>query len=673
MRLKMMCFKNKWLFLAVAFQFVISACNVTLKVKDGFEAYDLKKYSLAAEMLPEEYEKAKDKKDKHYIAIKIAESYLAFSNTEQAEVWYKKAVNLDVEPQTLFSYAMVLKQNEKYEEAITTLKTFYEYDRSQRLLVEGHIEACQQAIAAKQNENYTKLVNLSGINSAQSDYAPLIKDGELIFSSNRNKGEANIDDWTGKAYTNIYSAMQLTTTTFDVVEEWRDNVNSDFHEAVVTLNAEETEMYFTRCGMDDDNKDVCKIYRSFKEFDEWSKPEQLKFFDDSTNVAHPFLTADGQQLYFTSDEPFSYGGKDIYVSNRVGEEWDIPINLGPRINTTEDEMFPYVSSDGKLYFSSKGHFGIGGLDLFSAEKRGKIFTNVQSLGYPINTGKDDITIYLIESEDDSVEITGYLASDRKGGMGMDDVYFFEKRLTPAPKLPPAVFVLNGTVEEKVFEDPKNPKSAVVGQQALPNVSVDLFDNTDAEKPYLNESLQSTKEGSFKTYLDQNVDYLLEYSKEGYFSGKNLISTKNYDANDGDTIIITTQITLDKIYQEVEFVLNIYYDLDKADIRADAAVVLDSLANILLANPSLRVELASHTDSRGDDPYNLNLSQRRAESAVAYLISKGIHAERLIARGYGETRLVNECGNGINCTEEQHQQNRRTTFKVIGLDYELKSE
>ncbi|MEZ5009163.1 MAG: OmpA family protein [Chitinophagales bacterium] len=673
MRLKMMCFKNKWLLIAIAFQFVLNACNVTLKVKDGFEAYDLKKYALAADMLPEEYEKAKDKKEKHEIAVKIAESFLAFSETEKAENWYKKAVNLDVEPQTLFDYAMVLKQNEKYDEAATILKTFYEYDRSQRILVEGHIAACKEAYEAKQGKNYTKIINLSGINSAQSDYAPIIRDGELIFSSNRMENDSKTDDWTGKGYTNIYSAMQRTETSFDEVENWRADVNSEFHEAVVTMNAEETELYFTRCGMDDDNKDVCKIYRSFKEFDEWSKPEQLKFFDDSTNVAHPFLTLDGQQLYFTSDEPFSYGGKDLYVSNKIGDEWDTPINLGPRINTTEDEMFPYIGADEKLYFSSKGHFGIGGLDLFSAEKRGRIYTNVKSLGYPINTGGDDITIFLLESEDDSVEITGYLASNRKDGLGGDDIYFFEKRLAPTPLLPPAVFILNGVIEEKVFEDPKNPRSAVVGMQALKNTTVGLFDNTITDKPYLNETLLSKEDGTFRTQLDENVDYLLEYSKNGYFSNKDLISTKNYNAEDGDTIIIETKVVLDKIFQEIEFVLNIYYDLDKADIRKDAAVVLDSLANLLAENPSLRVELASHTDSRGDDPYNLDLSQRRANSAVTYLISKGIASDRLIAKGYGETRLVNECGNGVTCSEEQHQQNRRTTFKVVGLDYELKSE
>lgn len=664
---------NRALLLASLMVCFLSACNVTLKIKDGHLAYDLKKYALAAELLPEDYEKAKDKRDKHAIAVKIAKSHLNFSDTEQAEQWFKKAVDLDVDPQTLLDYAMVLKQNEKYIEAGETLNVFYEYDRSQRLLVEGHLAAIKKAYEAKNGKSYTAISNLSDLNSEDADYAPIIKEGELIFSSNRPGKEIVKDDWTGKAYTNLYGALQVNDTRFDEVEPYRPEFHTKYHESVVAYNKDKTEIYFTRCGFDDDDKDVCKIFRSVKEFEEWSTPEQLQFFEDSTNEAHPFIAEDGT-LYFTSDAEFGYGGKDIYKVKKLNEdEWESPINLGPRINTIYDEMFPYVSKDGRLFFASNGHFGAGGLDIFVADKRGRSFTNTTALDYPINTGADDFSIFLIESEDDSVQLTGYIASNREGGVGGDDIYFFEQRMQPAPPLPPAVYILEGTVLEKQYQDPNNPNSAVVGRVPLEGVAVNILDKTDINKPYSINNVISDADGQYRSDLDGNVDYLLEFAKKGYFAQKSSITSKNYDAKDGDTIIITSTVILEKVFEEIEFVLNIYYDLDKADIRPDAAIVLDSLANLLMENPTLKVELASHTDSRGKDAYNLDLSQRRADSAVSYLISKGIASGRLISRGYGETKLVNECEDGVECSEEQHQQNRRTTFKVVGLDYELMSE
>jgi outer membrane protein OmpA-like peptidoglycan-associated protein len=659
------------LLLFITLTIALTSCNATLKIKDGSLAYDLKKYALAAELLQEDFEKAKDKKSKYEIAVKIGKSYRAFSNTVAAENWFKTAADLDVDPAALLDYALVLKQNEKYAEAIETLKIYYQLDRSQRIIVEKHTAACEEVIKAKAEKTYTKIINLADVNTEFSEFGTTVNNGELLFSSNRKSSEGKTDDWTGKGYANIYSALIQNESKMDEAILWRSDINSIWHEGTVAVNKDETEVYFTRCGSDSDTKDVCKIYRSIKDFDTWTAPHEVVLIDDSSNVGHPFISADGKLLYFSSDAEIGYGGKDIYVSKRVGEDWDVPMNLGPRINTPDDEMFPYIAKDGMLYFASSGHYGYGGLDLFRAEKRGQIFTNVETLGYPINTGGDDFGIYLLDSYDDSVEILGYLSSNRIGGMGSDDLYFFEKRLTPEPILPPAVFVLKGIVEEKILSDPNNPKSSVVGQQPLNAANADILDNTDPTKPYLIERLVTKKEGTFEIALDEDVDYLLEYSKAGYFTNKDVVSTKNYNAKDGDTIIINKSIVLDKVFEEIEFVLNIYYDLDSANIRPDAALVLDSLANILAENPSLQVELASHTDSRGGDDYNLDLSQRRADSAVRYLIKSGISEGRLIAKGYGETRLVNGCGNGIACTEQQHQENRRTTFKVVGINFQLK--
>jgi len=653
---------------------VLQSCNVTLPVKDGQTAYELKKYVLAASMLQEDYEKAKDKAEKHLIATKIGESYLAYSQTSKAEFWFKRAVDLDVDPQSMFQYAMVLKQNEKYEEAIQILNAYYQYDRSQRLTVEGHVAACEEVLEAKDAESYTTITNLADINTKYSEFGAYLHEGMLIFANNVLEGqEAQTDEWTGSGFANIYRATSNAKDKFQLDDSWEPEFNTEYHEATMVYNADHSELYFTRCGMDDDNKDVCKIFWSYKEFDEWSPPEQLKLFGDSVNVGHPFISADNKQLYFSSNEAIGYGGKDLYVSNRIGGDWDTPVNLGPRINTPGDEMFPSIGPDAKLYFSSTGHFGYGGLDLFSAEKRGRIFTNVTTLGYPSNTGGDDFAAYIIESEDDSVVVTGYMTSNRKGGVGSDDLYYFEQRMTPAIKLPPPVFILRGIVEEKTFEDPRNPNSQVTGKQPLSGVSIGITDNSDPTRPYLNETLTSDETGSFDAYLDEDVEYILSYNKNGYFSYKDAISTRNMNAEDGDTVIIERIVIMDKIYKEVEFTINnIYYDLDSFNIRPDAALVLDSLATILNDNPGLRAELGSHTDTRGSDQYNLDLSQKRAESAVSYLISNGISSERLTAKGYGETRLVNKCANDVPCTEDQHQQNRRTTFKILGFDFILRS-
>lgn len=665
-----MNYRNRvfWICLFGAFIF-LSGCNITLQIKDGQTAYDLKKYVLATELLTEEFEKAKDKTEKHRIATMIAKSYLAYSNTNKAEFWYKKAMDLDVDGEDMLAYALVLKQNEKYEEALETLKLYYAYDRSARLIVEGHTAAIEELLDARENETYTTLKNLTAINTEHSEYGPMRYRDQFWYASTTPKAETVDDAWTGEGYADLVQLTIVDHDEFHTAELWSDRWNSKWHEALPAMHPDGDEMYFTRCGMDDDNTDVCKIYRSYKDFDLWSDPEQVFFFDDSVNVGHPSISSDGKQLFFSSDMEDGYGGKDLYVANRIGEEWDVPINLGPRVNTPGDELFPHLNEDGKLFFASDGHYGYGGLDLFMAEKRGRIFTSVESLPYPVNTGGDDFSIYLLESEEDSVELTGYFASNRQGGMGADDIYYFEKRLAPAIKLPPPLFLLELVVVEDVFENPENPNSPITGERGLAGVSVDVKDISDSDRPYLVNTIETDEDGKTMTVLDEDFDYSIDFRKRSYFSKQELVSTRNMNAEPGDTIVIAREVKLERIFKEIEFTINnIYYDLDSANIRPDAALVLDSLAGILVQNPGLRVELGSHTDARGSDEYNLNLSQRRANSAVQYLINNGIQEGRLTARGYGETRLVNECTNGVSCPEEKHQENRRTTFKILGVDY-----
>ena len=293
-------FINVKIQLWILFAFIIvsfSSCNVTLPIKDGQEAYDLKKYSIASEMLQEDYEKAKDSKTKHDIAVKIAKSYLAYSMFVEAENWYKRAVDLGINPQSIFEYAMVLKRNEKYDLALNMLKTFYEMDRSKRLIVEGHSKAIQRVLDQQGNESHTKVENLESLNTSYGDFAPKLDGNTMYLASNKPKNEGINDEWSGLGYANIYMAAK-TGKTFTVPEPWLSEFSTQFHEAILAFMPDKKEVYFTRCGFDDDNMDVCKIFRSFYELEEWSEPEQIVLFDDSTNVGHPFISADGKKIVF---------------------------------------------------------------------------------------------------------------------------------------------------------------------------------------------------------------------------------------------------------------------------------------------------------------------------------------------------------------------------------------
>jgi outer membrane protein OmpA-like peptidoglycan-associated protein len=371
-----------------------------------------------------------------------------------------------------------------------------------------------------------------------------------------------------------------------------------------------------------------KIFKATLLNGEWKDLEEFPFNSDDYSCGHPTLSEDGKTMYFVSDMPGGNGGTDLYVTTVKDGKWTEPVNLGSDVNTGGNEMFPYLHSDGSLYFSSDAHNSMGGLDVFITSHNGTRWLKPENLNYPLNSIKDDFGFSI--NNDNK---TGFVSSSRSKS---DKMYSFEKH-SPT-------FTLYGRARKKATQIPVEGVIVEVTNSATGKVT----------------SVVSDKTGNFKLKLDPESKYNLYCTKFGCFSRTDLISTIGlkysedfYADFEVEEIVIDKPIVLE----------NIYYDFDKWDIRPDAAAELDKLVRILMDNPKIEIEMGSHTDCRGSDRYNLVLSDKRARAAVLYLISRGIDATRLTWKGYGETMHVNKCEDGVPCTEVEHQENRRTEFRV----------
>ena len=642
--------------------FMLPACSSTLKVKDGSTAYQLEKYTLASDMLQKDFEQSKDVKQKSRIALQIAKSYDYQQKYDESLKWYKIIYDLGSDENRVDLYLNALKQNEQYAEAFDFLSNYVKANKSEKYHWQKELDFLSAALKEIQKKIPHVVVNLKDINSSSSDFAGFFKNNEIWFSSTRTPNkESGTDEWSGEGYSDIMKAEKKSKTSFGQVVD-APEFNTPYHDAEVVFTRDGQEAYFTRSGTNDVSKnDHSKIYYTKQTDGKWSEPKQLSFFADTINEGQPYLSPSGNELFFSSDAPDGYGGRDIYIVKKNSKGvFENPVNAGSKINTAGDELFPVLADSTHLFFSSNGRMGYGGLDIFSATKEGKIFTNVQNVGMPINSGGDDLYFQQTQTGDDSVILSGYLTSNRKGGLGNDDLYYIEQRKAPREPLPPAVYILRVSIVENVFAIENNPNSAVTGTKPVGNAKIQIpkFDVVST----LSDVVTTDDNGKFTKNIP-NQGFLGTVTKEGYLANSFSVS-KIMDAKDGDTIYVDRTVVLQKIFKNVEIVLNnIYYDYDKWNIRSDASQSLDTLTDILKKNPTIKIELASHTDCRGTDTYNQTLSQKRAESVVQYLIAKGIEADRLTAKGYGESIPVEKC-DCKTCTEEQHQRNRRTTFKIL---------
>lgn len=657
----------KRVYLLLAFSFALLSfpgCDFTQKIRDGQSAYERKQFAVAVKMLQKEYKKSKSRVEKGQLAFMLADSYRRINMSDQSIDWYRVAFDYQYGVEALKEHAYGLKKAERYEEAKLAFKELgleigspYEYRRE--------IIACENAIRWKKRDQQYQL-ELMDFNTGSSDYSPVVyKDKQLVFTSDRQSSTGDDTyNWTGNAFSDLF-LVDLQTNT---VSQFSTTLNTADNEGTVAFNKEYTEVYFTRCYAPKKEDAYCKLMVSEVNGNSWGPPRMLNFVEDGVNYVQPALSEDGNSLYFASDHQDGWGGYDIYVSNRTADGWSQPKLLSRSINTIGNEKFPYLDKD-TLYFSSDFHPGMGGLDVFKSYQTGNNkWTRAVNLKPPINSGGDDFG-YVIDyaaPKEGKVLQVGYFTSTRSEGIGSDDIYRFEKVPLP-PKPEPEItpeeivykMILDGYVLEKIYEDPTNPNSKVLGRKPLPESVVEI--KVGNEK----RSVTVGEDGFFSIELKEDTDYNFLASKENYLKNVNSFSTKGV-AKDPDEpeMRFEIEIVLDKIFLDKEIRLeNIYYDFDRWEIRDDAKPTLDEMIETLKLNSDIRIQLNSHTDCRGQNRYNEDLSQKRAQSAVDYLISKGIDATRLVAKGYGEGQLEVNCV-CARCTEEEHQQNRRTTFKII---------
>ncbi len=569
------------------------------------------------------------------VAINLADAYYKTSQIAFAEGIYAKLISHgNKTPKIYFEFARTLMANGKYPLAAEYFKKYlqiYPTDPVAKML----LGSCNSISERYRDTSLFVLkpiikdefVNTFSIIDYQNG-AVFVADKE-VFSGRKTSA------WTGNSYLDLYTMKRDVEGNWLSPELLQGDINGRFHEGPATFSTDGNSVYFTRSNytkrklqVNEENENNLKIFKATLIDGKWKKLEEFPFNSDDYSIGHPSLSDDGKTLYFISDMPGGYGGTDIYKSTFENNTWSKPENLGPIINSKGNEMFPYIHIDNALYFSSDAHNSMGGLDVFITYFNGKTWAQPENLNYPLNSVKDDFGFSL--SHDDK---TGFVTSSRTNG---DKMYTFDK-------LPPT-FNFFGIAREKGTQIP------------VEGVIVEVTNSKTGEIA----SIKSDVKGNFKLKLSPNAEYNLYCTKFGCFSKTDKISTVGlkysedfYADFEVEPIVIDKPIVLE----------NIYYDFDKWNIREDAAIELNKLVRILKDNPKIDIEMGSHTDSRGSDQYNLVLSEKRAHAAVDYLISCGIEPRRLTYRGYGETVHINQCKNGIECSEDEHQKNRRTEFKV----------
>lgn len=583
------------------------------------------------------------------INYQVAEAYRLSNRIQEAESYYQHAVEEGViEQDAFYYYAQSLKANQKYTEAREMLQRYLPRINNLEVkkLVDKEIENLSSVDALENAQNYYRAKNLEEINTNFAEYGPVYINNYLYFTSNRSSGK--IYKVTGTPFLDLYRVRSKGANIDQRTLEKLDPIinDPDINEGSLAVSADGLSIIFAKGndGKATGNLEVNLYFTRYRN-GQWLEPRLIAVNDPKSWDSTPALSPDGTTLYFSSTRPGGYGGMDLYSAklNRRGRWVDVR-NLGPEINTAGNEAYPHISQDGTLYFSSDGHPGFGKIDIFKAVREGGI-TSIKNLGKPMNSAADDFAYY-------EFDLTkGFFSSNRKGGKGDDDIYTY---INDDPDLKIVNYFLTGvTLSTNDAGD----------TLALPNSKVMLVAKNGT---VLDESF-ADQNGAFNFRVYPEEEYFIIGEKTEYFTTRKLFSTIGKSVKkDTLTEFITnvsfdTEIFLDRIVIEKPVVLNnIYYDLDKADIRPDAAVVLDSLVMIMEDNPDIFVELGSHTDNRAGDDYNMDLSWRRARSAVSYIINNGIDPARIVARGYGESRLLIPDAT----TEEDHQVNRRTEFKVL---------
>ena len=643
--------------------FSLCGCR-SAKLSEAEEKQRIGEYYEAAALYRKVYTKTSPQKRdlRGYIAFRMAECNRLINNTGKATSAYMNAIRYDY-PDSIVYLRLAQMQHKAgaYAEAIKNYDIYSENAPSSQLAING-IQGCELAPGWRKNPTRYEVHRMEKFNSRRAEFSPMLageKFDQLYFASSRTKDkEAKISAITGQNNNNLFLVKQDEKGAWLAPQELEDEVNTEFDEGTPSFSADGNTMYYTYCAQDPEGPRTAEIYISNRSSAKWGKGTRATIVKDSvTALGHPSISPDGKYLYYVSDAVGGFGGKDIFRSKVLGNNSFGPMeNLGEAINTAGDELFPYCRDSVTLYFASNGHPGMGGLDLFKATQDSTGHWTVENMGAPINSMGDDFGITFAGQAE-----KGFFSSNRNDARGYDHLYSFE--------LPTITIAIEGLVND-VDEYPiEGATVRIVGKDGL-NVKVPV-----------------KKDGSYRVELERDIRYVMMASARGYLN-------QNYELHTGPEEKNETYIVdffLSPISKPV-VIENIFYDFDKATLRPESKKALDEMIKMLNDNPNVTIELGAHTDRKGTDQYNERLASRRAQSVVDYLIAGGIKADRLEAKGYGESvpKSINKkmakqydfLNEGDVLTEEfilnlppeqqeiADQINRRTEFKVLRTNYNL---
>ncbi len=639
---------------------IVSGCGSARYGRDALLSQDIGEYYKAIELYKKARKKEKSRTKRIEYAYNIAESYRAIGQYEYAAQNYKFAIRLGYpDNEALLRYAEMLRITQDFEEATETYRTYLDSVPGDQRALDG-VEAMRKTQEWVAYPTRHIINPIKEINSPQSDFAPVFvggRDNEVIFTSTRKAATGKKESMIhGQKYADLFRANFSVQRQKWLQPKLLDEtlmINTGDEEGAAALNSSGEQMIFTRCRYDKTQAMGTELYSTSQSRGSWSEPIKLEVVGDSIIAAHPALSPDGSVLYFVSDMPGGQGGKDIWMARAEGSSYGKPVNMGSVINTAGDEMFPFVRDNGELYFASNGHIGMGGLDLYVASKNEDDVWIVNNMGSPMNSSGDDFGISYVTGEN-----KGMFTSNRKGSRG-DDIYSF--------MVPPKIY----EVEADIFDN--ETKGRLDGA----TVRVIGTDGTNLKV--------RARNGNFKMKLKPETEYIFAAFKDGYLRDKAAANTIGLEESKDFRFEMFLTPTDAPIKIE-----NINYEFGSWELMESSKVALDTLVEVLVFNPTITIELMAHTDHIGSDQFNFDLSQKRAQSVVDYLIEKGISPQRLVAKGYGETwpktvtrelaKQYDFLKRGDELTEEFISQltpeqqeiakamNRRTEFRVLSTDF-----
>ncbi len=655
-------------FLLLSIVIAVSCSSQKKIIRKADATYENGEYAKALEYYEKLLETEESKYNQSVYQYRVAECYRMLNNSRKAEVAYRKAIKLKTrEKEAQYWYGMILLKNEKYKEAEEAF-TIYKKSQPKDIRAENGILSCSLAVAWTEKPTRYIVDNIKAINSREHDFSPIYttKDYSTIYFTSSRTQEGviqSINQVSGMNFTDIFETRFDRKGNWTVPVKVQDTtINTEFDDGALSISPDGTNLYITLCKYELGKNIGCQIYNSSLKGGSWSASQKIEIVGDSISIGHPAISDDGLELYFSSRMKGGQGGSDIWKVQRVSESspWGKPINLGPIINTPGDEMFPYIRSNGVLYFSSDGHPGMGGLDIFRAIKDDKGTWSIYNMQYPINSSQDDFGIIFQGNKE-----IGLFTSNRKGGRGEDDIYSFE--------LPELQIAVKGKII-----DASNKKPIADADITLIGSDGSLV------------TAQSKKDGTYTFKLQQYTDYIIIGSYQGFLKKKIKFTTNNVY----DNTTFEHNLELITMNKPVE-IPNIFYDFGKWTLNESSKQALEELSKLLEDNPNITIEIGAHTDMVGDSIANMNLSKKRAQAIIDYLSQQGYDSERLVAKGFGESRPVTvteeiakldplfTIGTVLSqdfilqlpkeTQEKANQINRRTELKILSTDYIPKPE